>query len=140
MKHRHPILALLGATTAFIAIGIYWAKFSAPDPAAPKETQASQLNSSQKDKLNVIALGLRSLKFPDAFAKAQQGHQAMDSFLESWNPNGRTIHELKAVFGEPREQTDDYLLYVFDNGMYGWLYQFVLSQGRVVDLQRPPSE
>jgi hypothetical protein len=64
----------------------------------------------------------------------------MESFLKSWNPIGRNPHDLKALFGKPKEENNDFLLYAFDNGSWAWLYQFEIRDGKVTELRRPLSE
>ncbi len=37
--------------------------------------------------------------------------------MHEWNPVGCTIEDLKAIAGRPRSETDDSLIYPFDDGM-----------------------
>jgi hypothetical protein len=101
---------------------------------------AGELSFAELESLKIIGDGLRSLKSEDRFRLAKAGNEAMESFLTGWNPIGRTSHELKAVFGQPKQEGSDFLLYAFDNGWFVWLYKFGIRDGRVVELTRPPSE
>ena len=108
-----------------------------------KHSESSILSSSEIEELKVIENGLRSLESEDGAERsrlARLGNAAMESFLKIKSPIGKTPDELKVLFGKPKEETDDFLLYAFDNGGSALLYQFVISNGRVVELTRPLSE
>ncbi len=78
----------------------------------------------------------------------QQGHgndaykasAAMEEFLKTWNPVGHTTQELIAIFGEPYQIKPNHVLYNFDNGEFGWNFDFVYENGKITELRRPPSE
>ena len=107
-----------------------------------KYRESGELSSSGIEALKVIESGLRSLESDDGAERsrlAKLGNAAMESFLSSRSQIGKTPDELKALFGKPKEESNDYLLYSFDNGGYAWLYQFGIRNGRVVELTRPLS-
>lgn len=108
-----------------------------------KPHKLAELTSAQEEVLKVIKDGLSSLASEDNTERAslaKAGHLAMESFLQNWNPIGKTTHELKTLFGAAKEENDDHFLYAFDNGNYAWLYQFTIRNGRVTELTRPLSE
>ena len=128
MKHKMLLMILVG-----IAVAWFFHRQATP-PVQPQ-------SASNFTTLSVIQTGLRSLEGgSDAARRAKSGHEAMDVFLETWSPIGRTPRELKGLFGEPKEERGDRLLYAFDNGNYSWLYQFVVRDGKVTELLRPLSE
>lgn len=93
--------------------------------------------------LKVIVNGLRSLESTGVAERSRlagAGNLAMESLLQDWNPSGMTTNDIKALFGVAKEESDDHLLYAFDNGSNAWLYQFVIENGKIVEVNRPPSE
>ncbi len=65
---------------------------------------------------------------------------AMEAFLKTWNPIGRSAQELKETFGKPSEEKTNSITYIFDTGFLGWNFEFVLKNDKVVELRRPASE
>lgn len=93
--------------------------------------------------LKVIVSGLRSFESTSVAERSRlagAGNLAIESLLQDWNPSGMTTNEIKTLFGVAKEENDDHLLYAFDNGSYAWLYQFVIKDGKVVEVNRPLSE
>lgn len=166
MKNKATIVILICAAAAMTVVCFYHPTTSVPVGATasnkdlpPTRLQhpslSAQVASGQKPRepvnltaadleaLKVIGSGLRSLENDDVRERAKLarlGKEAMESFLKNWDPIGRTPHDLKSLFGEPKEAGDDFLLYAFDNGSYASLYQFVIRDGRVAELFRPKSE
>lgn len=108
-----------------------------------KHRESGDLTPSEIEELKVIENGLRSLEAEDGAERSRRarlGNAAMESFLKSRSPIGKTPDELKALFGKPKEESNDFLLYAFDNGGSAKLYQFVVRNGIVVELTRPISE
>lgn len=64
----------------------------------------------------------------------------MEAFLKTWNPIGRSSQELKATFGKSSDEKPDSISYIFDTGSLGWNFEFLLNDGKVVELKRPVSE
>ncbi len=166
MTNNSKIVILICAAAVFIAVSIYGPRYPTHDQATTQSKEVPHRNmpprsilaqaandqishepvestSAREEVLKVIGDGLRSLENEDNAERARlakTGHLAMESFLQNWNPVGKTTHELKTLFGMAKEENDDYLLYSFDNGNYAWLYQFAIRDGRVVELTRPLSE
>lgn len=114
-----------------------------PGASLPHDADKGPSAQSLKKALKVIADGLHSLESEEGQTRAKRarsGNAAMESFLKTWNPIGKKPQDLRALFGEPREESDDFVLYAFDNGSYAWLYRFVIRNGTVVELTRPLSE
>lgn len=133
MKNKSTIMIVISAAIAMAAMVLYYTTTRTSVVAA----------SADLEMLRAIKSGLRSLEIEDNSIRGQlakSGKDAMESFLERWNPIGRTPGELKSLFGKPKEEGSDYLLYAFDNGSYASLFQFAIRNGRVVELTRPMSE
>lgn len=71
---------------------------------------------------------------------AVRAKHAMEQFLKTWNPIGRSAQELKAILGKPSDEKDGLITYMFDTGAFAWVFEFVLQNGKVVELKRPLSE
>lgn len=71
---------------------------------------------------------------------AVKARDAMEALLKRWSPVGLTPAELMDVLGPPISERGNAVTYNFDNGAFGWIYQFEVEQGKVVRLTRPLSE
>lgn len=81
--------------------------------------------------------GIISRGFGDG---ALEARNAMEASLKTWNPIGRSALELKAAFGKPSVEKVDSITYMFDTGYFGWVFVFVLKEGKVVELKRLGSD
>jgi hypothetical protein len=142
MNNKTTIVIAICAAAALAFLSLY--RFAKTQTASEQKIREPvNFTTADLETLKLIGNGLRSLNNEDAGARAalaKSGQRAMESFLKSWNPIGRTPQDLKALFGEPKEETPDFLLYSFDNGNYAWLYQFEIHNGEVAGLTRPKSE
>lgn len=107
-----------------------------PEPQALAELQPAQQNQVQPPEQPSLKDTIKQ-GFGDGAVKAKD---AMEAFLKTWKPIGRTVQELKATFGKPSEEKADSITYMFDTGAFGWVFEFVLQNGKVVELKRPASE
>lgn len=125
-----------------------------PDSGKPKKTAegrdllesatsnvptASQSRSSNQGELPKD-LALQEIIQQGYGNGAVRAKDTMESFLKTWNPIGRSAQELKATFGKPSEEKAESITYMFDTGSFGWVFEFVLSEGKVIDLKRAVSE
>lgn len=107
-----------------------------PGPKALADLQPAQQNQAQPSEQPPIKDTIKQ-GFGDGAVKAKD---AMEEFLKTWNPIGRSAQELKATFGKPSEEKANSITYMFDTGAFGWVFEFVLQNGKVVELKRPASE
>lgn len=94
--------------------------------------QSSKKSSDKSEIKDVIQQG-----FGDGAVIAKD---AMEAYLKTWNPIGLSAQEVKATLGKPSEEKANSITYMFDTGAFGWNFEFVLRNGRVVELARPASE
>lgn len=104
-----------------------------PDPESLKKLQPAQQNQVQASESQSIKDVIKR-RIGDDAAKSKD---AMEAFLKTWNPMGRSAQEVKEAFGKPSVEKTDSLTYMFDNGFIGWNFEFVLKNSRVVELRRP---
>ncbi len=71
---------------------------------------------------------------------AYEASEAMEKFLKSWNPAGRTSKEIKEILGLPDREKPNSLTYLFDDGRGGDIFVFEFRNGICAGLTRPPSE
>ena len=95
--------------------------------------QGNQLQGSVPTNLKVTI----QHAYGDGAAKARE---AMESFLKTWDPVGRSADELKTTLGKPSIEKPGSITYMFDTGSYAWIFEFTLKNGKVVELNRPLSE
>jgi hypothetical protein len=134
MKNKAIIVILICAAATMAVISFYYLT-----PRALVGATASNGNApSQSLQHSPLSAQVGSDHKPTDLTES--GKAAMESFLKNWNPIGRTPDDLKALFGVPKEESHDFLLYSFDNGSYASLYQFEIRHGRVTELLRPKSE
>jgi hypothetical protein len=93
----------------------------------PAETKGQPLSRTQTqllETMNRCHMGSEALK----------GYEALGLFLKTWNPIGRSTHEVKAMLGACKEAPDT-LFYYFDTGLYGGVFEFKLQKDKVTEVK-----
>ena len=65
---------------------------------------------------------------------------ALKQLLTEWNPVGCTAEEVQFVIGAASETNNTELIYSFENGYSLIAWRFKLKNGKIVELQKLPSD
>ena len=107
----------------------------------PVSTEQPQVPAQRTNEDEVVNLADLQQIIKEGFGKgAVKATIAMEAFLKTWNPIGRSAQEVKATLGKPSVEKPDSIIYMFDGGAFGAIFEFVLRDGKVIELKRPPSE
>lgn len=97
-----------------------------PSSNGPQPAQGGQTLTEAQQKL------LSTISSKRLGPTAPEAKDAMVYFLKSWNPIGRSVKELDTTFGKADKGLGTYY---FDTGLSGMVFEFMLEDGQVFDVQ-----
>ena len=60
----------------------------------------------------------------------------MEAWIGYWDPIGCSSGELKAALGPPNIETHEKVVYIFDGGFGGNLYEFIFEESKIVKIRK----